>query len=694
MAGRDGLIDYCNDAAVSWTGLPRDRLLGAPLLATLFPRRSTEQVEHALTRALDGEVWSGPQPLLGEAVSHRPVRLTLSPVWREDEVAGVLLVADPGPFSTATTDGDQRADRLARIARVTRELLQADDLDAVTKVVIEHTADATGASVASLSLRVDEGTLALIGIRGAREGTASRWATYPVSSRTPAGEVVRTARPMVLRSVGEIVRRFPDLEEGDVDLDVDRCMIALPLQVAGRVIGVVTMSFTGGRDFDDAEVEFYQILADTCAQAIDRINAVAEAADRQAKLTFLADASAELARSLDYQATLRKVARLAVPDFADWCSIQLLEDGRLRTLAVAHIDPAKVALAEDLQRRYPPDPDAPQGAYNVVRTGESELIPEVPDEMLVAATSDEEHLRLARELNLRSALTVPLKARDRVLGVITWVTGDTGRRFGPTDLVFGEDLARRAAVAIDNAQLHSELRETAVRLQRAVLPERLPTPRGWAVAASYRPAGRTDVGGDFYDVVTWPDGRLGVFVGDVMGRGFAAAAAMASMRAAIRAYIAVDPDPAAVLGKLDRMFARYGLGQLVTMVYGVLEPAEDRLVLVNAGHPPPVVMHHDGSVQELPAGDSAPLGVDGQTRAALHVPFAPGDTLIAFTDGLIERRTEDIDLGQRRLLEHCSGLRPDQVPDRLEDLVDRVRDHTRDDDVAAVALHRLAARGR
>jgi serine phosphatase RsbU (regulator of sigma subunit) len=86
--------------------------------------------------------------------------------------------------------------------------------------------------------------------------------------------------------------------------------------------------------------------------------------------------------------------------------------------------------------------------------------------------------------------------------------------------------------------------------------------------------------------------------------------------------------------------------------------------------------------------------VDGQTRAALHVPFAPGDTLIAVTDGLIERRTEDIDLGQRRLLEHCSGLRPDQVPDRLEDLVDRVRDHTRDDDVAAVALHRLAARGR
>jgi GAF domain-containing protein len=157
-------------------------------------------------------------------------------------------------------------------------------------------------------------------------------------------------------------------------------------------------------------------LADSCAQAMDRLRAVSEAADRSAKLKFLADASSELASSLDYPATLRKVARLAVPGFADWCSISLMEDGDLRPLEVAHVDPAKVAYAGELQARYPPDRDAAHGAWNVVRTGQGELIPQITDEMLAALARDEEHLRLYRELNLRSAIVVPLTAHGRVLG--------------------------------------------------------------------------------------------------------------------------------------------------------------------------------------------------------------------------------------------------------------------------------------
>ena len=261
-------------------------------------------------------------------------------------------------------------------------------------------------------------------------------------------------------------------------------------------------------------------------------------------MRFLADATTELAKSLDYEATLAKVARLAVPVFADWCAIDLVEDDRLHRLAVEHVDPEKVQMALEIERRYPADRDAAGGAWQVMRTGESILVPEVTDEMLVAGAKDEEHLRLSRQLQIRSGLVVPLVARGRVLGVITWIAAEseTALHRRPTS-PSPRTSADAGAIAIDNSQLHSETREAAVRLQRAVLPGLAAEVPGWEVASHYSPAGRTEVGGDFYDVIALPDGRLAWFVGDVMGRGVAAAASMAQMRAAIRAYIAVDPTP-------------------------------------------------------------------------------------------------------------------------------------------------------
>ena len=137
---------------------------------------------------------------------------------------------------------------------------------------------------------------------------------------------------------------------------------------------------------------------------------------------------------------------------------------------------------------------------------------------------------------------MPLRTSDGVVGVITWVAGEGGRRFGTDDLAFGEDLARRAAVAIENAHLHTEVREMAFRLQRAILPERLPDIDGWQLAAHYAPAGRLDAGGDFYDVIDLEDGSFAFFIGDVMGHGVQAAAAMAQMKSSVRAFVAVDPS--------------------------------------------------------------------------------------------------------------------------------------------------------
>jgi PAS domain S-box-containing protein len=177
-------------------------------------------------------------------------------------------------------------------------------------------------------------------------------------------------------------------------------------------------------------------------------------------LRFLADASTALAEQVDYESTLQKVARLAVPFFADWCVVDLLEfDGSLRRLAVAHHDPSKAEWIVQMAQRYPPDPQAAYGSASVVRSGRSLLEAEVNDELLVAAARDQDHLQLLRALGLASYICVPLAARGRILGAISFATAGSGRRYRQADLALAEDLARRAAVAIENAGLYRELRD-------------------------------------------------------------------------------------------------------------------------------------------------------------------------------------------------------------------------------------------
>jgi PAS domain S-box-containing protein len=152
---------------------------------------------------------------------------------------------------------------------------------------------------------------------------------------------------------------------------------------------------------------------------------------------------------------------MAVPRIADWSRVDMLEQGRLRTLAVQHVDPAKIEFALELARRYPEDPDARRGPPNVLRTGESELMPEITEEGLAALAVDDLHLGLVRELGFQSYMCVPLVARERVIGVISFVSAESGRRYGPADLALAEELARRAATAVENAQLYREVEERA-----------------------------------------------------------------------------------------------------------------------------------------------------------------------------------------------------------------------------------------
>ncbi|HVX62826.1 MAG TPA: PAS domain-containing sensor histidine kinase, partial [Pirellulales bacterium] len=175
---------------------------------------------------------------------------------------------------------------------------------------------------------------------------------------------------------------------------------------------------------------------------------------------FLAAASAALADVADYESTLQTVAQLAVPSFADWCAVYLLDaDGSLRQLAVAHIGPDKVTLAGDLQHRRPPEPAAARGAWKIVRTGRSDIVPDVSNEPAALESLDATQLSLIRELGLRSYLGAPLSVRGKTFGAMTFFSSESARRYGPEDLAMARDLAHRAAIAIENARLYQALKD-------------------------------------------------------------------------------------------------------------------------------------------------------------------------------------------------------------------------------------------
>ena len=193
------------------------------------------------------------------------------------------------------------------------------------------------------------------------------------------------------------------------------------------------------------------------ASAIDRD--ISDQRRLQRSLRFMAEASKSLSSLLDHHDMPRRVAQLAIPDFADWCAVRLVAaDGTLQHTAVAHADPAKVQLAEQMLQHYPPKPDALRGGVKVLRTGQPELVTEISDEVLREVAHDEQHLELLRQLELRSYLCVPLMAKERILGVVTFVYSQSGRRYQEHDLAMAEDFSRRAAIALENVQLYQKLR--------------------------------------------------------------------------------------------------------------------------------------------------------------------------------------------------------------------------------------------
>jgi signal transduction histidine kinase/ActR/RegA family two-component response regulator len=242
-------------------------------------------------------------------------------------------------------------------------------------------------------------------------------------------------------------------------------MLAVPLQIAGHATGTLVFYFRTRHQFSDVEVQTSRALANLAAAAITTAELYelqqvsrerAELANRQA--AFLSDASAALGGSLDYEATLRTVAQLAVPRIADWCAVDIVDDhGRVQRLAAAHVDPARIELARTLRDRYPDDPNAPGGIRHVIRTGTPVMYPTISDAMLVASARDPEHLRAMRALSIGSVIMVPLAAHGRTFGALTFVYAESGRRYTDADFRFAQDVGYRSALAVENARAYAQV---------------------------------------------------------------------------------------------------------------------------------------------------------------------------------------------------------------------------------------------
>ncbi len=357
---------------------------------------------------------------------------------------------------------------------------------------------------------------------------------------------------------------------------------------------------------------------------------------------FLADASQILAGSLDYGDTLRQIARLAVPRLADWCAVDLLDDqGAVEQVAIAHADPSRMAQAEELRRRYPVGPQGSSGVAEILRTGRAMLVEEIGDAQLREAAQDADHLRLLRALNPISAIAVPMLLRGRALGVITLVNADSDRRFDAHDLPLAEDLAARAGTAVDNARLYRTRSAIAQTLQASLLPPHLPEIEGVESAARYRAAGEgSEVGGDFYDLFSVADGHWIAVIGDVCGKGAAAAAVTALARYTIRTAAVRRRSPAAILRWVSDAMVRHDPqdGRFCTIACVHLETDRTpvRITVACGGHPLPLILRADGSVAEA-GGSGTLLGLVEDPDVQDHeAQLQPGDTLVLYTDGLTE----------------------------------------------------------
>lgn len=600
----------------------------------------------------------------------------------------------------------QRVERAAQLLAAAAELFASDldldtMLDRVARLAIPDFADSTH--------------LYLVGVDGSgrRVALANRDPAleprlleadrrYPIDldADLPTARALRTGRTQRVGFVSDETRRglARDADHLEVIEAHGVCsVIATPLQVRGRTLGVLVLTYTKAsqRRYRADDVGLAEELARRFAQAIDGARLSEEAERVRTRLDLLASLSELISVELSSEMRLDALARLVLPTFADLCVIHVIDpNGDVRLAAYAAADPSKQALLDALAPSPPSPPDEPVPWFESMTRGEPVLMPSVSQPLDDWFGSGPERRDVTDTIGVRSLLSVPLPGADGPAGSMTFVYAESGRRYGRDDVPLAVELARRTGPGVEHARRFEQEQATAEVLQRSLLPARLPALGSTEFAARYLPGSEElKVGGDWYDVVPLTGGRVLLAIGDVVGHGVRAAASMGRMRNLLEFCAGDGASPGELLTRLNHYFAGSEDADMATLLVGVYEPSSDQLTLASAGHPPPVRRDADGRVELLEGARGAPLGaVDHAEFPESKCTLPLGSVLVLYTDGLVERRGESLDDGFARLAGALSN-----APDDLDELADRLLDQLLEgrnpsDDVALLIVRPLMGR--
>jgi PAS domain S-box-containing protein len=395
----------------------------------------------------------------------------------------------------------------------------------------------------------------------------------------------------------------------------------------------------------------------------ERERAAAALEQARARLDLLARASSDIGNTLDIRQTCADLADLAVPELADRISIELLDQVlrgedtgrdqpgttgfvRLRRVIMRDVQPGAPVYYREGDEIIAP---LTQGRVAVILRGEPLLAPRLADATSeVTYTPGQASVLLGR--GVHTLMVVPLIARGTTLGVASFGRAEQRNPYDDADLRLVTDLASRAALHIDNARLYAREHDTAVTLQRSLLPQAIPEVEGLQIAYIYQPANRSAAaGGDWFDVLPLHDGGVALVIGDVTGHSIRAAAIMGQLRTATVTLTRLGRPPEEIMRQLSRLLADDDVEIGATCLYASYDPRTRRCRFTSAGHPPPVVRHPDGRTEFVDVRQGMILGVQRDRYPTTEARLAPGSVLALYTDGLVEQPGQDIDVGMSRL---------------------------------------------
>ncbi|MFJ9814057.1 SpoIIE family protein phosphatase [Streptomyces sp. NPDC101151] len=397
------------------------------------------------------------------------------------------------------------------------------------------------------------------------------------------------------------------------------------------------------------------------------------------RLGLLYEASIVIGTTLDAKQTAQELVRVLIPRFADFVTVDLALPVLLVDEPLAgHSAWARRVALGGVRDDPPLDPVDSQIA---LATASATFVPDLRTSSVWQA----HHGHQARKLldyGMHSLITAPLYSRRALVGAIGLWRAENRSPFGEDELSDAEEIAAKAAVAIDNALSYAREHDTALTLQRSMLPRSFNPPGGIEIAHRYLPASdASEVGGDWYDVAATTPDKAALAIGDVMGHGIAAAAVMGQMRSTLRALVRLDLPPDQLLHHLDQTMQDLDGQILATCLYGVCDAAANRCWLARAGHPPPALIAPDGTARLIDLPPGAPLGIGGISYTTTEIPVAPGTVLVLYTDGLVEDREHDLDERLEELTHLLAGTHP-SLDELADTLINRLAPTPAQDDIA------------